>query len=194
MVRCRGPGYFEWKLPSRMFVVFLVSHDHASLSQTLPPIDNDWARSHGFRDRVSSPQNGGNYRRPRSTPSGIRARIEAAATILDRRPPWSLPLDSIFAPRVKGAVQVIRLGSLAAVQAIYRPHGGMRDDWPPLPRARASSPRHAAAQLTWLHQAITRFCAAWCLSDGNDSAHPSTKHVPVVVWVVRCMPTALSPL
>ncbi|CAN0216423.1 unnamed protein product, partial [Ectocarpus sp. 12 AP-2014] len=44
-------------------------------------------------------------RRPRSTPAGFRARAEAAATVLDRRPPWSLPLDSVFAPRVKGAVQ-----------------------------------------------------------------------------------------
>lgn len=47
-------------------------------------------------------------RRPRSTPAGARAREEAASTVFDRRPPWSLPLDSVFAPRVAGAVQVTR--------------------------------------------------------------------------------------
>ena len=52
---------------------------------------------------------GGRYgvrRRPRSTPAGVRAQKEAASTVFDRRPPWSLPLDSVFAPRVAGAVQV----------------------------------------------------------------------------------------
>eukprot|EP00752_Nemacystus_decipiens_P009941 g8865.t1 len=44
-------------------------------------------------------------RRPRSTPAGLRARTEAASAVLDKRPPWSLPLDSVFAPRVKGVVQ-----------------------------------------------------------------------------------------
>lgn len=58
----------------------------------------------------------GRDRRPRSTPAGLRARAEAASTVLDRRPPWSLPLDSVFAPRVKGAVQVMGLGCGAKLE------------------------------------------------------------------------------
>ncbi|CAM9599517.1 unnamed protein product [Scytosiphon promiscuus] len=57
------------------------------------------------RDGLSSQRSPGKDRRPRSTPAGFRARAEAASTVLDRRPPWSLPLDSVFAPRVKGAMQ-----------------------------------------------------------------------------------------
>lgn len=52
---------------------------------------------------------GGGERRPRSTPASLRRRTVAASTILDQRPPGSLPLDSVFAPRVLGAGEVIRL-------------------------------------------------------------------------------------
>lgn len=58
------------------------------------------------RDATSQEIMGRERRRPRSTPAGLRARAEAASTVLDRRPPWSLPLDSVFAPRVKGTAQV----------------------------------------------------------------------------------------
>ena len=61
-----------------------------------------------YASRAESSLNGkfGVNRRPRSTPAGVRAGEEAASTVFDRRPPWSLALDSVFAPRVAGAVQV----------------------------------------------------------------------------------------
>ncbi|CAM9438750.1 unnamed protein product, partial [Ectocarpus fasciculatus] len=99
-------------------------------------------------------------RRPRSTPAGFRARAEAAATVLDRRPPWSLPLDSVFAPRVKGAVQpsVLMAPARRRFSDADSSVGGGISDHPPrqgMPPRNRNLVVHGASALRWQRRSTT---------------------------------------